>query len=281
MQERFAFKYLPLVLLASLLFITGCGDRTPIDPTLLELDAAWSPDGSTIAYHYCHPRDPDSSGIWLIDSNGTNPRLFAEGCIQADWSPDGKRLAIATAGWNIFLVGKDSANFEWLIRDGESNSPAWSPDGKWIAFVRPFNGGAYLIDLETHEQTAIPGGDDWSPDSKELVFPYMPTDTIFLKVTTLSNMEVRIIFQKDKDKYGTISPPPRWSPDGEKILFQIDLDIWVIDTTGNNLKRLARDAIDANWSHDGEHIVYTPFEDSARLWIMNANGWNKHPLREK
>jgi Tol biopolymer transport system component len=190
--------------LALVAFIASCEDNPP---SLLETDASWSPDGSTIAY-YRHPVYlDDTSGIWLIDADGTNERFFAEG-MQADWSPDGKRLVIATLGWCIYLIDKDGSNFEWLIQDGQSNSPAWSPDGKMIAFKRPFNGGAYLIDLETHEQTAIPGGSDWSPDSKELVYVYLPTGTKFIKALTLEDQSVRDIFITDPDKHGTIVPPP-------------------------------------------------------------------------
>jgi Tol biopolymer transport system component len=59
------------------------------------------------------------------------------------------------------------------------------------------------------------------------------------------------------------------------------LDIWVVDTSGENLKRLARNALDPNWSHDAEHIVYTPDEEDAQLWVMDANGKDKHPLKSE
>lgn len=266
-----------------LLALSAC-DPNPFElpPILLETRASWSPDGGTIAYYRRQVYGSDTAGIWLIDTSGANNRYLCPG-LSADWSPDGKRLVFDSPDWNICLIDEDGANFEYLVHDWSSVSPTWSPDGKWVAFARPFGGGSSIINVETLEQKRIPGGGGygWSPDSKQLTYAYTPTDTIFLKIVSLENMEVKIIFQNDKDRYGSISPPPRWSPDGERILFQMGMSIWKVDTAGRNLIRLARNAVEPNWSPDGKRIVYTPYEDSARLWVMNSNGWCKHPLVKK
>lgn len=239
-----------------------------------ETDAVWSPDGSTIAYY-------KDGGIWFVDSDGTNDRFFTEG-IQADWSPDGKRLAIATAGWNIFLVDKDSANFEWLIRDGESNSPAWSPDGKWVAFVRPFAfDGLDIINLETLEETVIPDASrgDWSPDGHHLCFAYRFNGIIGIGYADILTQKVKQIALLDEEEHGPITPPPRWSPDGKKILFEMGIATWVIDTSDQNLECLAEWATDPNWSPDGEQIIFTKCDEGGVLCLMDADGSNKRPLR--
>lgn len=135
-------RLLPFILLAALALLIGCNGT---DEFVISGErAAWSPDGSTIAYV-----KPD--GIWFVDADGANERYFAEG-IQVDWSPDGQRLVIATLGQCIYLIDRDGSNLEWLIQDGLSNSPAWSPDGRWVAFVRPFvPGGLFWINIETQE----------------------------------------------------------------------------------------------------------------------------------
>lgn len=277
MSERKALKSIPFALLAALVFVIGCEkeDVFPEEPTLLETNAAWSPDGSTIAY-------AGSGGIWFVDADGTNYRYFSEG-FQVDWSPDGERLVIATLGWNIYLIDKDGSNFEWLVYDGESNSPAWSPDGKWIAFVRPFApGGLFWLNIETNESGGVPhvGGGDWAPDSRHIVYVCYEDQgrKPIIRIVNIEDSTSQTVREFDS---GDISGDPRWSPDGKKILFMMGLDTWVIDSNGTNLKRLAKEAFYPNWSHDGEHIVYTPYEENARLWIMDADGRHKHPLKSK
>lgn len=107
-----------------------------------------SPDGSTVAYE----RITNSvNEIWLIGSDGSNPRRLTDGLAPA-WSPDGKSLVVARpapdgAGRDLWLV---------TVADGQSrqltDTPnvveqdmAFSPDGTQLTF-----GGANLENHQTH-----------------------------------------------------------------------------------------------------------------------------------
>ncbi|NLI98180.1 hypothetical protein GX441_05920 [bacterium] len=154
---------------------------------------SWSPDGSTIAYYRTPRMVSDTEGIWLIDTNGTNNRFLCPG-LSADWSPDGERLVIGTPDWNICLIDKDGSNFEYLVHDWSSVSPTWSPDGEWVAFVRPFAfDGLDLINLETHEETVILNASrgDWSPDGRNVCFAYWFNETLGLGYADISNRQVQ------------------------------------------------------------------------------------------
>jgi Tol biopolymer transport system component len=113
-------------------------------------EPTWSPDGSRIAFQ----RD-DSSGaaqVWTMDANGGDQREVTEGSEPA-WSPDGERLAYVGPH---SAIGRDSGAI-WVV-DGDGGnptvvaappcsgehcfdlapwygSPAWSPDGREIAFL--------------------------------------------------------------------------------------------------------------------------------------------------
>jgi hypothetical protein len=95
---------------------------------------AWSPDGSELAYQ--SDNGSDESEIWVMDSDGRNPR----------------RVTYTDAGW--------------------SRAPSWSPDGRWLAFVSSQEGSAgadlgeiFAVSVDTGEVvqiTATGGGVyDW------------------------------------------------------------------------------------------------------------------------
>ena len=92
--------------------------------------------------------DPRTSGLYVLDLEtgfsarllpGANPLVQRSHYMAPDWSPDGRRLAIAVAtGYDIdiFLVHKDGSPPVNISQQGSFDWwPRWSPDGRHIAFV--------------------------------------------------------------------------------------------------------------------------------------------------
>ena len=76
----------------------------------------------------------------------------------------------------------------------------------------------------------------------------------------------------------------RWSPDGRAVLFSDKSTLYKIDEDGRNLRKLwdAPGYLDAlNFSPDGRQLSATEESTpiSHRLWSVNADGRNAHPLR--
>lgn len=84
---------------------------------------------------------------------------------------------------------------------------------------------------------------------------------------------------------------PRWSPDGEKIVFVHDGEIWTVHANGTSLMQLTntRDFSESlpSYSPDGKRIVYTSNEGkqakiskSINIWSMHADGSGKTQITE-
>lgn len=81
---------------------------------------------------------------------------------------------------------------------------------------------------------------------------------------------------------------PRWSPDGSKIVFEDNGDLWLINADGTGLLQLTStsDAIDglASFNADGSKIVFTSNQVSDNsyvnynIWVMNSDGTGNEQL---
>jgi Tol biopolymer transport system component len=86
---------------------------------------------------------PDSSTnqLFRIQSSGEGLQQITTGYLPAiapAFSPDGKRIAFARSGSGLFAVSPDGTGLRRLTSNGRDSFPVWSPDGRRIAFVRPF-----------------------------------------------------------------------------------------------------------------------------------------------
>jgi TolB protein len=142
---------------------------------------------------------------------------------------------IADGTAQIFTVSPSGANLRQLTFDKTlKESPAWSPDGRRIAFVRwgPRGRDIYTMNADGSGEVAITSDkrDDydpaWSPDSKRLVFsrdvgkqPYSNRD--LFTVRRDGTHPVRLT------RTDEIEDGPAWSPDGIKMLFR-DVPVAVV-----------------------------------------------------
>jgi Tol biopolymer transport system component len=167
-----------------------------LTPSRTDSSPSWSPDGSRIAFAR-GPRGDGSAAVYVMRSDGSHVRRLGRGADPA-WSPDGRTIAFVSDGGlslmrpdgshrrevveaadTASVLGVDFEQVEWLA------APAWSPDGRRLAFVAYFQYGrqmdymaALTVDLATTRTIAVRVTDilpdkaavDWSPDGTSIVF---------------------------------------------------------------------------------------------------------------
>jgi Tol biopolymer transport system component len=153
-----------------------------------------------------------------------------------------------------------------------SGHPAWSPDGRSVAFatlheapgyelaVVPAGGGEARTVVEHASWASAPV---WSPDGRSVA--YGADGAIYVVHADGRNVPTRVAAGSD----------PAWSPDGTRIAFAAGDAISVVARTGGIARPVAHDQDPSApiWSPDGTRIA---FVGGAGIRIANADGTGAH-----
>jgi len=233
-----------------------------------EAEAAWSPDGSRIAYVSAQEHggrlasalnvstlefylNSNHGDIYVVPAlGGTSAKLVEDGCYPS-WSPDGKRLVFMSnrgGQVNLWTVSADGGAPERVTNDGNIDyQPAWSPDGKWIAY----GSGAFTRGSRgffTLKIRAVSGGSE-------------------------TNVAEGFTYVQH----------PAWAADGQSIVFSADrdgiLNVWRVPVRdGRRAGPLSRVTLGqgqdagAAVSRDGKTLAFAALRTELNIWEVSLDG---------
>jgi len=160
--------------------------------------AAWSPDGSQIAFGSDRRNGAKRDDIYVMDADGTNVRRVstlpekAEYDYAPQFSPDGKRLVFTRYITDDIPI--EAALFTVRVADGGG-----------LKQLTPWGDGA--------------GDAHWSPDGTKIVFEASPDASSHGDIFTIDSDGQHLTNLTHNERSGGGSSDPLWSADGTKILF--------------------------------------------------------------
>jgi hypothetical protein len=225
------------------------------------IDAAWSPDGSRLAY----VRRSEATGkpvLVTIDAGGSNEFVVAEtvgdSLVTPAWSPNGERLSYAAndrGNYDLFLINADGSNQVRLTDTaGDDLSPMFSPDGTRLLYASDVTGRKSLQIvsrvLETGQVTRLTESQGqnldpmWSPDGRSIVFASTRDRTADIYIMRADGSDERLLTVGDGSAENR---HPAWSSDGNYLVFSSTrnggvFNLFIMTPDGKNIQQITNQA---------------------------------------
>jgi WD40 repeat protein len=268
--------------------LRDASELTPVAPPLLETEGevknlAFSPDGQTLAA----VADEGSLTLWDV---GSRSRLHGPlpagngGAIRpgVGFNRDGSTLATASElGVQLWDVAT-GASLSELGFAGSANDLAFSADGASIAFARPFEGGAEVMDVTTRRSIATADG---TPDGDtDLSVALSPDGRLlavggFGRAVRLWDIRTRKLV-RELDQGGNGAFTLEFSPDGRTLAvsgFEPVASLWDVATGTQIGPQLTagdrRTMIDL--SPDGRQLLETHGNGQGAVWDVDPESWER------
>jgi Tol biopolymer transport system component len=222
----------------------------------------WSPDGERLAY--CRDavvedqdvsRQPDYQEVVVRPVSGVGRRVLAIGK-NPNFAPDGESV-VFSADKHLWAVSVDGSGRRQLTTgSGTEDFPAWSPDGRHLAYVGT-----------TSTLRAV--------DADDLA------TAIFIANADGSNP--RLVAEALNTAFD-------WAPDGDSLVYTCPQGVCVVDASGGTPARLAESGHSPDWSSDGAFIAFARGDNPGQgtwgrttvangsVWVMRSDGTDQRQV---
>jgi Tol biopolymer transport system component len=170
-----------------------------------------------------------------------------------------------------------------LLDEPYAAHPAWSPDGKQIAFVAFHDQQYHIFTMDANGGNVRPiargaGQPAWTPDNRLTYLAGAAGNEVY--VVNANGTGAQRLFDP------TVNGGVAWAPGGQRIAFVRDDRLYVADSTGANMRWLPNDHPDPwaapwvpAWAPDGRHLAFTMFPDkNTEIFAAGAGGGNLRRL---
>src|SRR3954454_7891034 len=240
----------------------GAWTRLVADETR-QAQAAWSPDGSKVAFRV----GPDGdSEIWVVNADGTgahaitdtpNPGGDPRYSSQPGWSPDGTRLVFRSDrrdnNADVWMMNADGSDVQPLVQTaGDERYPALSPDGARLVYRTDTDGDPEIYvanadgtaPVKLTDNALFDSAPAWSPDGRRLAFERgQPGADVRGANDTYRSMDLWTMAADGSDQHplatnGVHDEGPAWAPDGSGALVftrddTVNSDLWIRESDGS------------------------------------------------
>ncbi len=285
------------------------------------MGASWSPCGNWIATtSWILAKDPSTRAyaIRIVNAKGEEQKTLYETkeiIGEPEWCPVSRTIlaGVSSKGasiissfpvtkqiayvykpentiyMNIFSAPEDKMDKTVQLTRYERDNvdPAWSPDGRKIAFSSKRDGDfeIFVMDADGGNQTQLTRNKDsdgapaWSPDGKKIAFHSWRDKDWEIYVFSSEDGWTEQTRLTDSEEQDT---NPCWSPDGKYIAFLSrrdgKWDIYRMNADGSNQVKLTDSTADEGspaWSPDGKYILFdTDRDGNWEIYRMDADGGN-------
>lgn len=255
----------------------------------------WSPDSTQIAFV---ETEPESGAILIVDTETgaevSRHPVQLQGLANLAWSPLGQLIVFSALVEgqddirDIFSLNlRDDMLINLTLRAGDDDRPAWSPNGRQIAFQTDRDGDFDIFIMQANGALQTPltlnFADDldphWSADSSLIAFSSNRDGQYNLYIMSANGSDAHVLAP-----FAANDSQPNWPPLLQTVVDQLIFaggifedahNLFFVSAAGSaeiQLTRTTADDTTPAWSPDGDKIVFASNrEGNYELYLLNLD----------